>query len=395
MTRTALSSTAPVGVLTPYTVFALTLGFSWFLLAPLVPSISSALGVAIPVVLVFISLYGYAMVVGSLPAGYWVARRGPRPALGAAILLTVVGLLIRALAPNLALFWVGQSVAALAYPCLIAPIGSVLRLSGVKHLKAGTGLTIGMLFLGMALGALLGPALGLQGGFWVSVVANLAAGVWLWRELGKLPAHTAMDLGPVKLVVSAWWIVGFVVASTSVMMGAIAVPVLLHLKVASALPLGGLLTALTFLGSAVGAAGFGRYGEMLPNTAQIQRVLGVLTLLAVLGVSLVMTGALPAASAVPLVLFFLMGAFGNGWYSLALEAAAEAARSAGSAGLATAGYSMASNVGVALVPAILGPLALGAPGVWLTVTMVLALVAAAIPFLVKATARPEAQRIAV
>ncbi|WP_203114913.1 MFS transporter [Alicyclobacillus sp. TC] len=91
-------------VLIPYVLFAFVLGFAWFMLAPLVPGLASELHVSISAVLLFISMYGYAMVVGSIPAGVWTAKSGPAPVLTLAILLSSLGLLLRAFAHNYTLF---------------------------------------------------------------------------------------------------------------------------------------------------------------------------------------------------------------------------------------------------------------------------------------------------
>jgi MFS family permease len=81
--------------------------------------------------------------------------------------------------------------------------------------------------------------------------------------------------------------------------------------------------------------------------------------------------------------FFLFGLFSNGWYALALESSAEQARSRTNAGIATAGYSMASNIGVAVIPVVVGPLVISAPALWIAIITVMAVVAVLVPFLAK------------
>lgn len=378
-----------IRMLASYAAFAFTLGFGWFMLAPLVPAISGNFHVTLAASLLLISLYGYAMIAGSLPAGFFVARRGPGPVLRISIVLTAVGLLIRALGPNYAVFFVGQGLAALAYPFLIAPIGSVLRVAGVRRLRTGTGLVIGTLFFGMAMGALLAGHLEPLVDLWLAVIVNVLAGLWLWDTLPHLQPARSVDLGPIRLVVSGWWVIGFGVASLTVMMGSVASAALGHLQVPRAVELGSLLTALIFLGSAVGAILFGPIGQRWSDTRGLQKLLGILTLVFVLGAAALLTGVLPVGRSPGIdAVFFLLGVFGNGWYALALDQAAQEAANAGSAGLATAGYSLASNVGVAVVPSVLGPLVVSAAAGWFAITALLAVLAAAIPFVIRMTTGP-------
>ncbi len=365
----------------PYGAFAFTLGFGWFVLAPLVPTEIARLGAPLWAILLLISLYGYAMVAGSLPAGYYVSRRGPGPALVVAVVLTFVGLTIRALAASYDVFLAGQIIAALAYPFLIAPIGAVLRMSGVRATKTGTGLVIGTLFLGMACGALVGGHLGASTGLWLAVVLNLLAGGWLARlAVRQTPRHD-LALGRLNVAVHPRWVVGFVVASTSVMFGSVATAALVHLHSPVATIVGGNITALTFLGSAVGAAAFGWIGErMLDASEGLERALGAAALVFTFIAAAFLTGVIPSAVGGIDLTFLLLGISGNAWYTLALEDSARAAVSAGAAGLATAGYSLASNVGVAVVPVLLGPLAISAGRPWLVATTVLVALGVAVTF---------------
>jgi DHA1 family inner membrane transport protein len=378
------TSAGEIRLVASYAGLAFTLGLAWFVLAPVVPAVSGTFHIALGAALLLISLYGYAMIVGSLPAGIWAARRGPGPALRIAILLTAAGLFVRAIAPTYSVLVVGQVLAALAYPFLIAPIGSVLRVAGVRRLKTGTGLVIGTLFFGMAVGALLGGRLPLAVDLWGSLLVNVLSGLWLWDTLPHLPAGRPVDLGPLRLVTSGWWLIGFVVASLTVMMGSVSSAALSHLHVSHGVELGGSLAALIFLGSALGAVVLGPVGQHWSDTRRIQNVMGVATLVFVCLGAALLTGSLPAGRTVFTDLtFFLLGAFGNGWYALALDAAAQEAADAGSAGLATAGYSLASNVGVAVVPTLLGPLVVSAAPAWFLITGLLALGAAAIPFVIR------------
>ncbi len=385
-----MAETSGGRLLLPYAVFALTLGLGWFILAPLVPYLALHFHVSLTLILLLISLYGYAMIAGALPAGYWVAKSGPRAALRTAVILSVAGLALRAFADSFAMMLAGQIIAALAYPFLIAPIGSVLRLGQVKALRLGTGMVIGTLFLGMAIGSFIGPALSPSADLWLALLANLVAGIWLWTQLPSLGSEPSKSVGKTRLVISWWWIVGFVVASVSVMFGSVSTSALVHLRIVNAEALGGLLSGLTFLGSAFGAIIFGWLGEGTTAAGTLQRLLGILTLVFLMISGLLLTGTLSPSTFGLDTAFFLFGLFSNGWYALSLESAAEKARSRSNAGIATAGYSMASNIGVALVPVIVGPLVISAPGLWVAIIAVMAVAAALVPFLAKAHAGKDA-----
>ncbi len=371
------------GVLAAYGSFAFVVGFGWFVLAPLVPAIMARFHTPLGSVLLLISLYGYTMIVASLPAGLWAAKKGPKPVLWIAVILTVVGLLVRVMASSYTELLMGQIVAALAYPFLIAPIGAVLRISGVTRTKMATGLVIGSLFLGMALSSLLAPLMTMATNFRLTALLAVVAGLWLVIQVNQIPTVSGSTLGRVRMVVSAWWWIGFVVSSISVMYGSISTTALSHLHTPSAVFVGAYLSSLTFLGSAVGAAFFGWLGQFRENSIGLQRVLAVLSWLFLLACALQLTGTFPVHVRGLDLAFLGFGVVGNGWYTLALEASARQAQNAGSAGLATAGYSMASNIGVAVIPVVLGPLVLTSPAVWVIIVAVMALAAVAVPFIAK------------
>lgn len=331
-------------------------------------------------VLLFVSFYGYAMVLGSIPAGLWTARKGPRPVLTCAVILSIIGLFLRIFAHTYAFFFVAQAIAALAYPFLIAPIGSVLRMSHVRNLKMSTGFTIGMLFFGMGLSAIIASYFTVSTGLWVGFILNLVVGIWLLFALRGIPRPETATFVRIRMTYSNWWIIGLVVSSTSVMIGGVTTSALEHLNISGAATLGGLLSGLTFLGSAVGAGLFGAVGEGVTNAKPLIRALAILSLVSVLLVALLMTGHLGHSKAMFDIMFFLAGVFGNGWYTLTLEEAARRAANDGSAGLNTAGYSMASNLGVAIIPVVLGPLVLSQPALWMTIVLILFVIAAILSF---------------
>lgn len=370
-------------IIIPYVLFAFVVGFAWFSLAPMVPTITREFHASLSSVLLFISFYGYAMVIGAIPAGLWTAHKGPRPVLTCAVILSVIGLFLRIFAHTYVFFFIAQVIVAIAYPFLIAPIGSVLRMSNIRCLKAATGFTIGMLFFGMALSAMIASHFTITTGFWLGFILNLVVGVWLLVALRDIVRPETAAVVRIRITYSNWWIIGLVVSSTSVMIGGVTTSALSHLQISDAAALGGFLSGLTFLGSAVGAAVFGSLGEVLTDAKQLIRTLAILTLVVVLLVTLLMTGHLGHSKALFDIMFFLAGVFGNGWYALSLEEAARRAADNGSAGLNTAGYSMASNLGVAIIPVFLGPLVISQPSLWITITLILIAIAVVLSFVTK------------
>ncbi len=382
---TSSSASVHRGTAVAYVVFAFTLGMAWFVLAPLVPDLIHHLQSSLSSILLFVSLYGFAMIVFSLPAAWWAKKSGVSPVLRTAVLLSVVGLGVRIFSSSYALFFVAQAVAAIAYPFLISPVGAVLRQAGLVRWRAVTGLTIGLLFLGMSVGAFLGPRLasvfGLTGTLTFVFAVNLVAGIFLFATAGRLqqsaPDATSTATSRVVFGSPRWWWIGLAIAATSVMFGGIAVSALSHQHLSNAAALGSLLTALNFLGSAIGAILFAWLADTFGHPRAWLWTLLALTTIFTAMVTLALTGAWLTGPGVLKVVFFLLGLFGNGTYALALAATGAASREALGAGVQTAGFSMASNVGVALLPPLLGPLVLTQPTTFAIVTigiLVLALI---------------------
>lgn len=365
------------------------IGFAWFVLASLVPSLIGLYKASLSEIIMLISLYGYAMVVVSLPAAWWAMKSGPKLLFTTAIVLSVLGLVLRAVSTHYSLLLIGQAIAALAYPMIISPIGAVLKLTNHPRPRALTGWTIGMLFLGMALGALVAPSLiaslGTHGTLWIVALVNAVAGIYFLTALRYLPVPSAQTTIHRPLIITSWSLVGLAVASISVMLGSIAGEALgkLGMSQSNSLALGSLLTALTFLGSALGAIVLASLADRLSKPYQYQKVLAVLTWVALLWVALTLTGKISGGPGGLEMGFFILGALGNGWYAMALEASAHRAKTAGSAGISTAGFSIVSNLGVALIPVYLGPLILSADSLWLTLTLLLMLIAVMVPLLAK------------
>lgn len=366
---------SPVIFVVAYVLFAFTIGSAWFIMAPIVPELIGHLHSSLSSVLMFLSLYGFAMIVFSMPAAWWARKDGIAPVLRAAIVLSFVGLGGRIFAPSYSWYLVAQAIAAIAYPLLISPVGAVVRQAHMTHVKTVTGLTIGMLFFGMAAGAYMGPTLhalfGYTGVLVVVWLVNAIVGLFLFVSLNHLPRFEEPASEPMRIVFGSprWWFVGLAIAATSVMFGGIAVSALLHLHVANAPRLGATLTALTFLGSGIGAILFPMLADFMGRSGVWQVVLIALTTLLTLLVVLEFTGVWVVSVAAIQLIFLLLGVFGNGCYALSLSATAEAARETRGAGVQTAGFSMASNVGVAILPPLLGPLVIVMPAIFGIVTV--------------------------
>ncbi|PWI58087.1 CynX/NimT family MFS transporter [Sulfoacidibacillus thermotolerans] len=364
-----------------YVGFAFSVGAAWFVLAPMVPQLIRQLHTSLGSVLLFLSLYGFAMIVFSLPAAWWARKDGIAPVLRTAIVLSFIGLFGRIFAFSYDWFFVAQAIAAVAYPLLISPIGAVILQVQIKHIKTVTGLAIGMLFLGMAAGSYVGPTLlqnfGFTGALAIVSAVNLVAGVFLFIALNHLPHKEQRQVDEQRIVFGSprWWWVGFAIASTSVMFGGIAVSVLLHLHIPDAVKLGGTLTALTFIGSGIGAIGFPLLADFFGHSGIWQSVLMGLTTLFSLFVVLEFTGGFVVSVSTLQWIFLLLGFFGNGCYALALGATAEMAREIHKAGVQTAGFSMASNVGVALLPPLVGPLVITFPAGFGVITLAILILA--------------------
>lgn len=132
--------------LLPYWFLLFTIGFAWFILAPIIPALISLFGVGLSAILLIISLYGYTMVVLGLLAGYIAAKFTVKSALYWAALLSVVGLIGRALAPDYTSFFIMALVAAIAYPLAMAPVGTVSESISKERSHTIIGVSVGILF---------------------------------------------------------------------------------------------------------------------------------------------------------------------------------------------------------------------------------------------------------
>ena len=214
--------------LLPLWFLLFTIGFGWFLLAPLVPALSSRLTI--------------------------------RRVLITSAALSMIGLIGRAFAGNYPSFLLLQTVAAAAYPLSLAPIGAVAQAVYSERSHAIVGASVGILFLGMAVGSLLGPhmflAWGLRGSLYASGALSIIALAWMLIGSRNYPAKYSRSLrGVFQIGMLKNWYIGFTVASLSVMFSSIASTMLAHngLPISDALTYGGEFGGLAFLGSALGA----------------------------------------------------------------------------------------------------------------------------------------------
>ena len=167
----------------PYWFLLFTIGFGWFILAPLLPALGSLFGVKIASILLIISAYGYTMVVLGLLAGYISAKFTVKAALYSAAIISLIGLIGRALSPSYISFLIFGIIAAIAYPLAMAPVGAISESIFKEKSHTIIGISVGLLFVGMAFGAFFGPglfkSLGLTSTLWVTVLLALIAALWI------------------------------------------------------------------------------------------------------------------------------------------------------------------------------------------------------------------------
>ncbi|MGC8538183.1 MAG: MFS transporter [Candidatus Micrarchaeia archaeon] len=348
--------------LLPYWFLLFTIGFGWFILAPLVPLLSTSLGVNIAAVLLLISMYGYTMVVLGLLAGWISAKFTVKAAIYYAIALSVIGLVGRSLfTTNYVGFIIFQIIAASAYPLAMAPVGSVADSISKEHAHTIVGISVGILFLGLAFGAFFGSALtsalGMSGALWFTAALAIIAAIWVVPGIKGYPInykgkslHGVFKVGMIK----NFW-VGLSIASMSVMFGGIASTMLLHFHfaLAQALTYGGLLGGLAFLGSALGAI-------ILPPIFEQYRAIRA-GLVSTSLLSLIFVTALAYSLGfgpnigLLLAAFFLFGFFGNAFWTMAMTSTTKYVSDPAQSGFATSMYSVVTNLGVAFIPVFLGP----------------------------------------
>lgn len=382
--------------LVPYWILNFTIGFAWFSLAPLVPVIMGQYSAGLSAVVELISLYGYTMIVFALLSGYLSARYSVSSSLILAGVISSVGLFLRAFSTNYDFLFVAQVIAAVAYPLALGPVGSIAQSISPKKSHTIVGVSVGILFLGMSAGAFLTPhILTLMGSvhnvFLLDAALSLIPLVTVPLVVKKYPRDYAGKSlkGVFKPGMFKNWYVGLVISSFSVMFGGIATAELLAHSVAqdTALNVSGILSGLAFLGSALGAILLPPIFETM-NKVRIGMVAS--SLIALLSV-FVLAYSLSYTSAISLLelSYFLFGFFGNAYWSMAMTSTTRYASDPAQAGFSTSMYSVATNLGVAFIPASFGVFftANGSYGVAI-VTVAIA-IGFALSFLLKVASKSE------
>jgi predicted MFS family arabinose efflux permease len=358
--------------LIPYWILNFTIGFGWFSLAPLVPSLIGQFGVQLSSITILISLYGYTMVIFALVSGYLSAKFSVTISLISAALISSIGLFLRAFSPNYDFLFVAQFIAAIAYPLALGPVGSLAQSISRERSHMIVGVSVGILFLGMSAGAFLTPSLLVSLGtvnhvFLLEAAFSLIALIMLPFVTKKYPRdYAGRSLrGVFKAGMFKNWYVGLIISSFSVMLGGIAAEALGAFPTlkSNAIQYSGVLTGLSFLGSALGAIILPPIFESLKRVRAgmvFTSVLAVISM-ALLGYGLAYSGNY----GILIASFFMFGFFGNAYWSMAMTSTTRYSPDAAQAGFATSMYSVATNLGVAFIPTFLGPYFLGnhGPGV--------------------------------
>lgn len=383
--------------LIPYWILNFTIGFAWFSLAPLVPVLGSQYSVTTSAVIELISVYGYTMVVFALLSGYLSARYSVSLSLYLSVIISSVGLFIRAFSPNYDILLVAQLIAAVAYPLAVGPVGSLAQSISPEKSHTIVGVSIGILFLGMSAGAFLTPHI-------LSFLGNLH-NVFLLEALLSLIPLIAMPLvvkryprdyagkslkGVFRPGMIKNWYVGLIISSFSVMFGGIATGELVSHSVSldSALYISGILSGLAFLGSALGAILLPPLFESLHRVRTGMVVSSLIALISVVLLSFYLSYT--SATDILMLSYFLFGFFGNAYWSMAMTSTTKYTTDPAQAGFSTSMYSVATNLGVAFVPAFFGTY-FSSNALSGVVLVALALVIAfAFSFLLKVSGRQDA-----
>ncbi len=344
--------------LIPYWFFVFTIGFGWFILAPVIPELMAHLSATLSEIVLILSVYGYTMAIIGLLAGVLSAKFTVKSSIYLAMAFSTAGLLVRIFATGYSEFLVLSIVAASAYPFSLAPVGSIAESMDPKKSATITGLSIGFLFLGMSSGALIGPyiylAFSLTGIMALPAILTILASIWLFIYLPQYPEkYKGKSLrGSFKPGMIKNWYIGMAMASISILFGDIAATALgFHFTGNFLLKLSGLMGGVEFLGSALGALTlpfiferyhFIRLGTVL--TALVSFVFAIILLYSLVYTSfaVLITGS-----------FFIFGFFGNAFWVLALNSIINYVEDPGRAGFATSMYSVATNVGVAIIPVLI------------------------------------------
>ncbi|MEM0304467.1 MAG: MFS transporter [Saccharolobus sp.] len=340
----------------PYWLLIFTIGFGWFILAPLVNVIATKFNVSLTSVLFIISAYGYTMAILGLLAGYISSKFTVKVVLYSSAILTFIGLLGRELSQEFLPFLIFSIIAAIAYPLAVAPVGNIAQTFFKRNPQAAVGISIGVLFLGMSIGSFVGPSiyslLGFNLTLLIPVILSIISLAVILVGIKDYPKYYTKSLkGAFKIGMIKNWYVGLAVASILVMLGSVGSLVLEAQGVltAVAIQFGGLFSGLSLLGSALGSI-------ILPSIFK-KRIGAILTGLLTFFSTLIIIYSFFTLNVLLISLgYFIFGFFGNAYWSIALALTVAYVNDPAEAGLATSMYSVISNVGVAIIPVFLGSL---------------------------------------
>ncbi len=344
--------------LAPYLFLLLVMGLGWFIIAPLVPELGTTLGVSLSSVLLLISIYGYALIVLSLPAGWLSAKFTIKRVLYASSAFSAVGLVGRALSPGYSSFLITGLVAAIAFPLAIAPVGSVAESLFKGRSHAVIGMSLGMLFLGMGLGSLLGPWIyslfGIHGALWLTAVLSVVAAVWIFVGVRDYPKYSGTLREVFKPGMIKNWYVGFAIPPISVLFGSVISTVLrLHgLPESSALYYSGLIGGLIFIGAAIGSMVLPLFFERRRMVRAGLVITGTIMFVFVT----MMTLSLSFTTMIVLIAisYFFSGFFANAYVSMAMASTTHYVSNPSEAGFVTSIFNTFTGIGIALIPMFLG-----------------------------------------
>lgn len=349
-----------IAKLLPYWVLNFTIGFGWFSLAPLVPGLMSEYSFSGPSsIVLLISLYGYTMVAFALLSGYLSSRYSVSISLILATVISTVGLFFRAFSGTYEILLIAQVVAAVAYPLAVGPVGAIAQSIYPKRSHMVVGVSIGILFLGMSTGSFVTPSLltslgSVHNVFLFDALLTLVPLLTLPVVLRSYPKDYAGKSmkGSFKLGMFKNWYIGLAISSLSVMFGSIAATMLTNNKSPSPEALGGALSGLAFLGSALGAIILPPLFEAFGKVRAGMVLTSLVSLLSIILLAYYL--AYTTTSSVLMLSYFLFGFFGNAFWSMAMTSTTRYVKDPAQAGLSTSMFSLATNLGVAFVPVFLG-----------------------------------------
>ncbi len=348
--------------LLPYWFLLFTIGFGWFIIAPMFPVLQKSMDVnSLHLLFTLISLYGYAMIVFGLAAGWISNKFNIKFLIYTAISLSVIGLVGRSFfTDSYFYFFLFQIIAATAYPMAMAPVGSMVDLISKDYKFSIIGISVGSMFLGSAFGALFGPVLSanltfigaLQFAALISIIAGIIA-IPIVSKYPELKVKKSLK-GTFKIgMLKNFW-VGFSIPSMFTLISGVGAIMLVHFKFnfSAALKYAGILAGMAALGAAIGSM-------IIPSIFEKYKIVrkGIIAVALLSFISafllIYLLGFDPSISLM-IVFAFLFGFFGNTYWSLTISSMVNYVDDPSQAGFATSMHAVATNLGVAVIPVFLG-----------------------------------------